>query len=324
LLRDAFRAGPTAITLAFGRLLRSDGRPLLRALAMPVLLVWGEHDPLVPLAYAKAMLREIPNGRLEVVPHASHIAMWENPEVFNRSLLAFLSNVSEEERGEAVSIFSWPVSGWHNGIAHRQAGPARDVVLIHGLGMSSSYFGRFARALFQRGWSPIAPDLPGFGESRDGPSSGPLDHANELTQWADALGIRDALWIGHSIGFNAVVRLAASRPDIVRKAVCVGPLCSSRSMMRLMFNLLIDAFREPARLFPSVVHAYWRAGLARWFLTLTRYGEDLHAVPPTNVLMVAGRRDPIPDRAAIPGLIEVSGAHACHFSDPEEVCGLIT
>ena len=39
--------------------------------------------------------------------------------------------------------------------------------------------------------------------------------------------------------------------------------------------------------------------------------------------MIAGRRDPLPDRAAIRDLIEVPGAHACHFSDPEESCDII-
>ena len=323
LVRDAFRAGPTAITLAFGRLLRADARPLLRALAMPVLLVWGEHDPLVPLPYAKAMLREIRNARLEIVPHASHIAMWENPEVFNRALLTFFANVSEEERGAAVSVFSWPVSGWNGGIAHRQAGRRPDVVLVHGLGMSSAYFVHFAQALFLRGRSPIAPDLPGFGESIDGPSLGPVEHAALLAEWADGIGIHNATWVGHSIGSNVVAHLAEMRPDLVRGAVCLGPLWSNRSMIRLMLDLIIDAFREPARLFPFVLHAYWRAGLARWFLTLRHYPSDLRSKPAGDLLMIAGHHDPIPDRNAIPNLIEVPGAHACHFSYPREVCDVM-
>ena len=323
MLRDAFRAGPTAITLAFGRLLRSDARPLLRALAMPVLLVWGEHDPLVPLPYAKAMLREIPNARLEIVPHASHIAMWENPEVFNRLVLTFFANVSEDERGTPASIFSWPISGWTGGIAHRQAGPRRDLVLVHGLGMSSSYFVHFARALFHRSWCPIAPDLPGFGESSDGPSSDPTDHANQLAGWADSLGIRGAVWVGHSIGCNAIAHLASLRPDLVREAVCIGPLWSQRSMMRLLFDLLIDAFREPARLFPFVIRAYWRCGLGRWFATLRRYSSDHRSSPPASARMIAGRRDPLPDRVTVPNLVEVPGAHACVFSNPSEVCDVI-
>ena len=90
LTRDMFRAGPTAIAVAFARLLRDDARPRLRELKMPVLLLWGERDPLVPLQYAEQMNAMIPNSRLQVISRAGHIPMWENPEAFNAALLEFL------------------------------------------------------------------------------------------------------------------------------------------------------------------------------------------------------------------------------------------
>ena len=93
LVRDAFRSGPTAITLAFARLFRDDARPLMRRLKMPVLLLWGEHDPLVPSQYAERIRQEIPHAKLVVVPHAGHVSMWENPEFFNRELLRFIDAV---------------------------------------------------------------------------------------------------------------------------------------------------------------------------------------------------------------------------------------
>ncbi|HJT17791.1 MAG TPA: alpha/beta fold hydrolase [Thermoanaerobaculia bacterium] len=316
LMRDAFRTGPAAITLSLGRILIADARPLLRALSMPVLLVWGERDPLVPLGYAKAMLQLIPNARLEVVPHASHVAMWENPQFFNRTVLAFFSNVSDEQRGDAPAIFSWPISGWNDGIADRRAGRGNDVVLIHGLGMSSEYFVHFARALFDRGRSPIAPDLRGFGESADAPGLTPRAHAEDLARWADAIGIRNAMWIGHSLGCNVVAHVAGLRPDLVRESVCIGPLWRSRF---LIAKLPLDAVREPPRLFTYVLRAYWRCGLGRWFSTLRRSLPDIRKAPPPNTLMLCGRGDPLPDRDAIANLIEVPGAHACHFSFPEDL-----
>ena len=90
LVRDALRAGPAAIARTFVRLLRDDARPLLRKLNMPVLLLWGERDPLVPLVYAEQMRAMVPNSRLHVIPRAGHIPMWENPEAFNAALLEFL------------------------------------------------------------------------------------------------------------------------------------------------------------------------------------------------------------------------------------------
>ena len=319
LTRDVFRAGPTAMAVAFARLLRDDARPIMRRLSMPVLLLWGERDPLVPLTYAQQMLEAIPNSHLEVIHHAGHVPMWENPRAFNDALLAFLRTVEGVSRAESPAhVFSWAVSGWTDGIAYREAGRSRDIVLLHGLGMSSEYFVHFARALFERGWSPIAPDLPGFGESRNGPSVGAGEHASLLATWADKLAIRGAVWVGHSLACNAVAHLRRMRPDLVRELVCIGPLWSRATPLWLLPNLLLDIGRESISLYPFVIRAYWRAGLRRWFVTFRRHEDDLRADPPSDARMIAGRNDPLPDRSRIAGLIFISGAHACHFAYPEE------
>jgi len=288
----------------------------MRKLTMPVFLIWGEHDPLVPLTYGKQMLEEMPQARLRVIPRAGHVPMWENPLAFNDALLSFLDEVDVVGSATEPS-FSWGLSGWTNGIAHRAAGRRRDVVLIHGLGMSSAYFGRFARALYVRGAHPIAPDLPGFGASIDGPSVSAEEHAKILADWADALSIRGATWIGHSLGCNAVAHLARLRPDIVKRAVAIGPLWSPRHPVRLLDALIIDAFREPLALYTHVVRAYWRSGLGRWFATYRRYAADIRKSPPP-LEMFAGERDPLVDRDSIANLMLLPGAHACHFSNPEE------
>jgi pimeloyl-ACP methyl ester carboxylesterase len=183
--------------------------------------------------------------------------------------------------------------------------------------MSSAYFARFARALHARGAHPIAPDLPGFGESIDGPSAGPEEHARILAEWADALSIRGATWIGHSFGCNALVHLGRLRPDVVKRVVCIGPLWSRQNSLRLLLALLIDAFREPFALYSYVLRAYWRSGLGRWLATARRYASDLRGAPP-EARMLAGERDPLVDRQAITALTLLSGAHACHFAYPEE------
>jgi pimeloyl-ACP methyl ester carboxylesterase len=319
LARDLLRAGPTSMTVAFTHVLRDDVRPLLRGLAVPVLLAWGERDPLVPLTYARQMMEIIPNSRLQVIPRAGHIPMWENPRAFNDALLEFLRSVEDSRPRLSSHVFSWALAGWADGIAHREAGRSRDVVLLHGLGMSSEYFVHFARALVERGWSPIAPDLPGFGESRNGPAVGPREQGQLLISWADALNIREAIWIGHSLGCNDAVHVARARPDLVRKVVCIGPLWSSKTPIRLLGALLLDAFRESFTIFYYVISAYWRCGLWRWFATLRRYEGDLRSDPPGDAMMIAGNRDPLPDRDRIPNLVFVNGAHACQFTYPHEV-----
>jgi pimeloyl-ACP methyl ester carboxylesterase len=323
LARDVFRAGPTSIGVALGRVIRDDARPLMREIRVPVLLVWGESDPLVPLRYAKEMLHEIPNSQLEVIPRAGHVPMWENPRAFNDVVLRFLGTADDEDVDPVSSVFSWAIAGWTRGIAYRQAGRKPNIVLVHGLGMSSEYFIRFAEALFADQWRPVAPDLPGFGESADGAPGSPHDHALTLAAWADVVGIEDAVWVGHSLGCNVVEHLGAARPDLVASTVHIGPLWRKESAWRLFPALFVDAMREPASLFPYVIRAYWRAGFARWFRTFTRYAYDIVKPRPAG-LMVVGQRDPLVDASVIADFVAVPGAHACHYSNARETASVIS
>jgi len=302
LMRDFVRSGPRAIVGGLLRLFRNDARPLLRTLRMPVLLLWGARDPLVPAEYAKMMLAEVPHARLEVIERAGHVPMWEDPAEFNRALLSFIDG--------DVGDFSWHLSGYSDGIAHREAGRRRDAVLLHGLGMSSAYFARFAAALHALGIEAIAPDLPGFGESANAPPLSPRAQAEALAAWADRLGIRGAAWIGHSMGCNTVAHLAAMRPDVVREAVYIGPIWA-QSTVRLLGALLLDALREPLALWPFVLRGYWRCGAARWLGSFRHAMRDVAQAPPASGQMLAGERDPLP---ALRDVARVPGAHACHFS----------
>lgn len=325
LVPDFLRAGPASVAVASARVVRGDMRDRMHAIRVPTLLVWGENDPLVPLVYGEAMQREIEGSRLVVIPRAAHVAMWDASEEFNRVALSFLEEVEAAPFTPAAPAFSWGISGWTDvsaGMAHRQAGRRRDIVLVHGLGMSSAYLVHIAAALFDRGWSPVAPDIPGFGESNNAPPSGPAEHAAILAQWADALGIRDAVWLGHSIGCNTVAHLAAQRPDLVRAKVMVGPLWTRKHPARVVAMLALDALREPLSLYRYVIPAYWRTGIARWLLTWRRFAPDT-STPPPPALHLAGERDPLPDRTAVQ-VATVPGAHACLFSHAEEVGEVVT
>jgi pimeloyl-ACP methyl ester carboxylesterase len=310
--RDLFRAGPLSFSIALARLLRNDARPLLRTLRMPVLLLWGEHDPLVPLAYAEQMREAIAGARLVVLPGAAHVPMWENPAAFNDALLAFLRQADQRPHdASARGVFGWGIAGWTYGMAYRQSGHGCDVVLVHGLGMSSAYFDRFARALHDRGVDAIAPDLPGFGESMNAPAASPATHARQLAAWADALKLRNKVWSGHSTGCDAVAQLASQRPDLVRDAVYLAPVWQ-RPAWRLIAGLLADAFREPPALFGYVLRAYWRTGLWRWLGTFRRHLAA--SCEPERAKVIVGRRDPL---VVHEDVTNVDGAHAMHFSRPD-------
>ena len=50
----------------------------LRQLAVPTLMIWGDRDPVVSVANARAAAKQIPDARLEVLP-AGHVPQLGNP-----------------------------------------------------------------------------------------------------------------------------------------------------------------------------------------------------------------------------------------------------
>ena len=60
----------------------------LRRLAVPTLMIWGDHDPVVSVADARAAAELIPDARLEVLP-AGHVPQLGHPERVARLLVEF-------------------------------------------------------------------------------------------------------------------------------------------------------------------------------------------------------------------------------------------
>lgn len=88
---DALRTGPRTLVRSIRSIVADDIRPLLPRVAVPTLLLWGEHDPITPVADAEVIARLVPGARLVVIPGASHNPMADRPEAFNRELLQFFS-----------------------------------------------------------------------------------------------------------------------------------------------------------------------------------------------------------------------------------------
>lgn len=68
-----------------------DLRDRLRELEMPVLLVWGERDRIVPYAEALRARRHIAHGRLVAFTHAGHSPFAERPDDFARVINVWLN-----------------------------------------------------------------------------------------------------------------------------------------------------------------------------------------------------------------------------------------
>jgi pimeloyl-ACP methyl ester carboxylesterase len=58
---------------------------------MPVLIVWGRQDALIPVAYAAPLSAEFKNAELELLDGCGHVPMADCPEAFDRVMTAFLA-----------------------------------------------------------------------------------------------------------------------------------------------------------------------------------------------------------------------------------------
>jgi pimeloyl-ACP methyl ester carboxylesterase len=58
----------------------------LHEITMPVTLIWGAHDGLLPLAYADALHQHLPGSTLHVIDSAAHIPHRQAPAEFTRLL----------------------------------------------------------------------------------------------------------------------------------------------------------------------------------------------------------------------------------------------
>ena len=80
---------------ALGALLvdRARDEPLTpERIATPTLILWGEHDRLLPPSQGERLLERIPNARFVLVPSSGHRPLEEQPGFCNRALLEFLES----------------------------------------------------------------------------------------------------------------------------------------------------------------------------------------------------------------------------------------
>ena len=56
----------------------------------PTLVVWGDHDRIVPLSHAQRVAAMIPDAELTILENAGHSPQMEVPDAFNQRVLRFL------------------------------------------------------------------------------------------------------------------------------------------------------------------------------------------------------------------------------------------
>ncbi len=209
----------------------------------------------------------------------------------------------------------------------------RNVVCVHGLGVSHRYFRPLATRL-AREFRVSVPDLPGFGRS-PGPRQA-LDVrglSGALADWLRATDRGGAVLVANSAGCQFAVDLAMHAPELLGPLVLNGPTIDrhARSAPRQLVRLLADAPWEHPALTLTLVRDYWDATPRRVVRTM-RYLlrdriEDKLPYVPVPTVVVRGSRDPLVPRAwatEVVGLLpqgtlsEVPGAgHTLNFSAPD-------
>lgn len=69
----------------------AEAERALGAVRVPTLIIWGEHDPVIPLANAHRLKAAIPHATLEVIAGSGHAPHEEYPDATVAAILEFLS-----------------------------------------------------------------------------------------------------------------------------------------------------------------------------------------------------------------------------------------
>ena len=86
---DAFKAVKGIGTSVLEILKTVDLESEIKTLQIPVLVLHGQQDAVIPLDDAKHLVQLLPQGRLEILPEAGHCWNVENPQDFTRRLKEF-------------------------------------------------------------------------------------------------------------------------------------------------------------------------------------------------------------------------------------------
>ncbi len=99
------------------------------------------------------------------------------------------------------------------------------LVLIHGKGAFGAYFGHVMKVALENGFRVIVPDLPHFGKSIPGNLDKPLSRSLQDTREVlydiivKQLGVKEATYLGHSLGGQWVLGYALTYPGAVEKII---------------------------------------------------------------------------------------------------------
>lgn len=211
--------------------------------------------------------------------------------------------------------------------------PEREkIVLVPGLGMSGAYMQPLAEELSDR-YIVYVPELPGFGSSSKPRHVLTIPElADALHNWARALPLERAWYIGNSAGCQVITDLAVHYTHLIKGAVLQGPVIDPyrrhAALQLLLFGKL--ALYEPASQIRILIKDYMRCGIGRVIKTF-KYSlqykiEDYLPLMKVPAVVVWGEHDKLVSQqwakeaaALLPDgrLITIANeAHTVNFTAP--------
>ncbi len=125
------------------------------------------------------------------------------------------------------------------------------IVFIHGAGHDHSVWNFQARHFAHHGFSVLAPDLPGHGQSGGPPLASIEAIAGWIVALLDGLDVARATLVGHSMGSLVALQAAAQAGERVERLVLVGSVAPMP-----VAGPLLDAARQNRDLAHSMINQW--------------------------------------------------------------------
>ena len=159
------------------------------------------------------------------------------------------------------------------GVRYRVGGEGEPLLLVHGLGGSGENWIEVLPELVRR-HRVLVVDLPGHAGSEPLPNGATTgDFAVAAARVLEAEGVERAVVAGHSFGGLVALRLAHSRPDLVRALLLISPAGIATSSRLIEALVIAAATIRPGRIVARFHHRwgahvwYRRAVFRPWFVS---------------------------------------------------------
>ena len=216
--------------------------------------------------------------------------------------------------------------------------PQEAVVLVHGLGISGTYMHFLASELANK-YIVYVPDLPGFGYSSKPPHVLNIQElADALRDWARAIDLKKAWYLGNSTGCQVIVDFAIHNSDMVNGVILQGPAIDPyhRTVGDQLLRFVTNTPDEPSAQMLIMMKDYRLCGIRRVRKTFgfALIYETEKFLPKVEVpaLVVRGDKDELVTREwaeeaarllPLGSLRIIEGvAHTINMAMPQELAGV--